>query len=133
MRTPPYTPEDKVKDGQERSRRPRVSSVVSNSSEDGAVFLGRTPPRALTPTPRPRKRRPEPIQDTQQQIATFEEDTTPQSPVDRVVLWLENSWAHYLENLHLREVNRFLFVALVVVAVRHLTWECPPQHPATKL
>ncbi|CAD0097597.1 unnamed protein product, partial [Aureobasidium mustum] len=128
MQTPPYTPEDKVKGRQEGSRRPRVSSVVSNSSEDGAVFLGKTPPRALTP--RPIKRRPKPIQDTQREIATSEEDIAPQSPVERAVLWLENSWAHYQENLHLREVNRILFITLVFVAVRHLTWECPPQHPA---
>lgn len=128
MQTPPYTPEDNIRGRQEGSRRPRVSSVVSNSSEDGAVFLGKTPPRALTP--RPIKRRPKPIQDTQRDISTSEEDIAPQSPVQRAVLWLGNSWAHYQENLRLKEINRLLFIALIFVAVRHLTWECPPQHPA---
>lgn len=133
MQTPPYTPEslEEVLQGRSDSRsqgqrRPRISSSVSNaSSEDGAVFLGKAPPRALTP--RPRHRRPEPIADTQQTIATLEEDTVPQSPIDRVVLWLEGYWAQRSENELLRELNRFLFITLAFVVVRHLTWECPPQ------
>lgn len=93
------------------------------------MFLGKAPPRALTP--RPRHRRPEPIADTQQTIATFEEDTVPHSPIDRVVLWLESYWAQRSENEFLRELNRFLFIALAFVVVRHITWECPPQDAST--
>ncbi|KAG9548135.1 hypothetical protein KCU71_g12664, partial [Aureobasidium melanogenum] len=132
MQTPPYTPEkpDERLKNRSRSRsqglnRPRASSIISNaSSEDGAVFLGKAPPRALTP--RPQKRRPEPIQDTQQSLTTFEEDTTPQSPMERLVIWIERQWTQGDENEFLRQLVLLLFIALIFVVVRNSNVECPP-------
>lgn len=128
MQTPPYSSEASEEAPQggrsQGPKRPRLSSIISNASEDGAVFLGKAPPRALTP--RPRQRRPEPITDAQKPITTLEEDTEPQSPIDRVVLWLEGHWMRR-DNEFLRELNRFLFITLAFIVVKHLTWECPPQ------
>ncbi|KAH0333716.1 hypothetical protein KCU81_g9740, partial [Aureobasidium melanogenum] len=132
MQTPPYTPETKIDESLQNrsskgSRRPRASSVISNvSSEDGAVFLGKAPPRALTP--RPRQRRPEPIQDTEQSIVTSEEDTRPPSPI---WLWLEDQWTRTQrdETEFLRQLVLFLFITLAFVTVRSYNATCPPQSP----
>jgi hypothetical protein len=47
MQTPPGTPEGRS----EGSKRRRITSTSSSDSEDGAVFLGHAPPRAVTPQP----------------------------------------------------------------------------------
>lgn len=132
MQTPPYTPEKKLDEllqnrSSNGSRRPRASSVISSvSSEDGAVFLGKAPPRALTP--RPRQRRPEPIQDTQESVVTSEEDTRPPSPI---WLWLEDQWTRPQrdETEFLRQLVLFLFITLAFVTVRSYNATCPPQSP----
>lgn len=132
MQTPPYTPEklEEISKSHSRSRsqslnRPRASSIVSNaSSEDGAVFLGKALPRALTP--RPAKRRPGPISDTQQSLTTYEEDKTPHSLIERLILWLEGQWTARDENEFLRQLVLLLFIALVFVVVRDSNVECPP-------
>ncbi|KAG9573240.1 hypothetical protein KCU97_g15149, partial [Aureobasidium melanogenum] len=132
MQTPPYTPEKPEERLKTRSRsqsqdlnRSRASSIISNaSSEDGAVFLGKAPPRALTP--RPAKRRPEPILDTSQSLTTFEEDTTPHSPIERLVVWIEGQLTQGDENEFLRQLVLLLFIALIFVVVRNFNVECPP-------
>ncbi|KAH0010384.1 hypothetical protein KCU78_g10371, partial [Aureobasidium melanogenum] len=132
MQTPPYTPEKPEERSKNRSRsrpqglnRPRASSIISNaSSEDGAVFLGKAPPRALTP--RPQKRRPEPISDVQQSLTIFEEDTTPHSPIERLVVWIEGQWTQGDENEFLRQLFLLLFIALIFVVVQDSKVECPP-------
>jgi hypothetical protein len=47
MQTPPGTPEGRS----EGSKRRHLDSVASDASGDGAVFLGRAPPRPSTPEP----------------------------------------------------------------------------------
>jgi hypothetical protein len=50
-RTPPRTPGGSSESKSGDSQRPRLDRTDSDVSEDGAMFLGHAPPRALTPQP----------------------------------------------------------------------------------
>lgn len=51
MQTPPKTPGDSPEGRPEGPKRARLNSTSSNTSEDGAIFLGKAPPRVITPQP----------------------------------------------------------------------------------